>query len=52
MGLEQDDYRPHKTNVEKMNVLGEILKDREKMNWKEIQKKYDICLREMCESDI
>lgn len=28
MDLEQEDYRPHKTNVEKMNVLGEVLKDR------------------------
>lgn len=34
MSLEQDDYR-HKTNVEKMNVLGEGPKNREgKMNLK------------------
>lgn len=28
MGLEQDDYRRYKTNVEKMNVLGGAPKNR------------------------
>lgn len=53
MGLEQDDYRSRKTNVEKMSVLGEVLKDRgENEIGKESRRSMIYVWRERCESNI